>query len=152
MSWFNGASQEIHDLDNVLAQAQNDEATSRRAVCVIENINWHWIGVIGSAWKLEPLFFVEHGVNPNGDDAWTTLFPTNREVDIKKGPSKHKYVDGVFEHHYLASDDVALDKLKRGLTIATYGRRCWIPGSSYPPSSCTRMSYCRVNANLCKNI
>jgi hypothetical protein len=149
VSWFNGISQEIHDLDKVLAQAQKDEASSRRAVCVLENINWEWIGVVGSAWKLEPSFFVEHGANPTGDDAWTTLFPQNREIDIKKGPSKHKYVDGVFEHHYLAGEDAALDKMNRGLANSAYRRRSWIPVSSYPPSSCTRMSYCRVNANLC---
>ena len=148
VSWFNGISQEIHDLDKVLAQAQKDEASSRRAVCVLENINWEWIGVVGSAWKLEPSFFVEHGANPTGDDAWTTLFPQNREIDIKKGPSKHKYVDGVFEHHYLAGEDAALDKMNRGLANSAYRRRSWIPVSSYPPSSCTRMSYCRVNANL----
>lgn len=149
-SWFNGTSREICDIDILLHQARRDDAAAQRAVCVVENIDWSWISAIGTAWDVEPFFFAEHGVSPKGDDSWLTLFPKHRNLAIKKGPSKHKYIDGVFEHHYLANDSTAHDQLIRGSMGSTFRRGHWIPKSPYAPSFSTRMSYCRVNANLCE--
>ena len=151
--WLNGTPRETNDLDEVFALAQNGDAISRKAVCIVEDISWEWIGAMGITWGIEPQFFAEHGVNPQGDDPWRVLFPEDRRLGAPQVSSKYKYMDGVFEHHYLANRQTALDILNNSFCRSAYRRQCWnSKDSSYPPSSNTRISYCRVNANLCKII
>jgi hypothetical protein len=148
--WLNGTPRETNDLDEVFALAQNGDAISRKAVCIVEDISWEWIGAMGITWGIEPQFFAEHGVNPQGDNPWRAFFPEDRRLGAPQGSSKYKYMDGVFEHHYLANHQTALDILNNSFCRSAYRRRCWNSNdSSYPPSSNTRVSYCRVNANLC---
>jgi hypothetical protein len=150
-SWLNGTPLETNDINEVFTLARDDAAISQQAVCIVEDISWDWIGLMGVAWGIEPEFFAEYGVNPEGTSPWETLFPKNHRLGATQGPSKYYHVDGVFEHNHLASDPEAFDTLKNGLRRSVHRRRCWVcDDSSYPPSSNTRFSYCRVNANLCK--
>lgn len=150
-SWLNGIPQETDDIDEVFALARSDDASSRHAVCIVEDISWDWIGAMGVTWKIEPHFFAQYGVNPQGDNPWAALFPKDSRRGATQDPSKYYHVDGVFEHQHLAGHPKALAMLKNGLQRSLYRRRCWVPtDSSYSPSSSTRFSYCRVNANLCK--
>jgi hypothetical protein len=147
-SWVNGTPFETGDIKRVLDQGQRDSAVSQQAVCIVEDINWDWIGAMGVAWGVEPQFFAEHGVNPQGDNDWEALFPKSHRLGAEQHPSKCFHVDGAFEHHHLTRDSI--EALKDGLRRSTHRRRCWISlDPSYSPSSSTRFSYCRVNANLC---
>ena len=149
-SWVNGTPIETGDIKTVLDQAQRDSAVSQQAVCIVEDISWDWIGAMGVAWGVEPQFFAKHGVNPQGYNVWETLFPKSHELGAIQYPSQCFHVDGVFEHHHVTPDRKAFKALEDALRHSTHRRRCWIsPDPSYSPSSSTRFSYCRVNANLC---
>ena len=147
-TWLNGTTQETNDVLKILALAKGDGTEPGKAVCIVEDISWEWINAMGTAWGIEPHFFAEYGINPKDDNAWKHLFPDDRRLGAAQGPSKCYHVDGVFEHHHLAGDPTALDRLRKGLRRSLYRRRCWAD-PSYSPSSNTRFSYCRVNANLC---
>jgi len=147
-SWLNGTTQETKDIAKVFDLARNDGADSRQAICIVEDVSWEWIGRMGATWGIESHFFAGYCVNPKDDNPWRTLFPDDRRLGATQGPSKYYHVDGVFEHHHLAGDSTGLLRLKQGLRRSLYPRRCWAD-PSYPPSSNTRFSYCRVNANLC---
>jgi hypothetical protein len=150
-SWLNGTPLETNDINEVFTLARDDGAVSQQAVCIVEDISWDWIGRMGVAWGIEPEFFAEYGVSPKGKNPWETLFPKNHRMGATQGPSKYYHVDGVFEHHHLAGDPEAFDMLENDLQRSVHRRRCWVSdSSSYPPSSSTRFSYCRVNASLCK--
>ena len=45
-SWLNGAPRFTNDLDEVFALARHDGAISRKAVCIVEDISWDWIGAM----------------------------------------------------------------------------------------------------------
>jgi hypothetical protein len=146
-SWPSGDHLETNDIDEVCALYRQD---SRQTVCVVEDISWDWIGAMGITWEIGPSFFADYGVNPSGDNPWNTLFLSVPEPTAKA--YRYHHLDGVFEHQYLTGHPTAFDMLNNGLQRSAYHRRCWIPaGFSHPPSSSTRISYCRVNANFCKH-
>jgi hypothetical protein len=149
-SWLNGTAQETNELAKVLALAHRDLLASRQAVCVVEDISWEWIRAMGDAWNIEPHFFAHYGVNPQGDNPRETLLPGNHGLGTMKDESKYSHFDGIFEHQDLVGDPEAFASLEYGLRRSVYRRKCWASDeSSYPPSSSTRISYCRVHANLC---
>jgi hypothetical protein len=149
-SWLNDTPWETNDLAEVLALYDCDRSSERPAVCVVEDISWEWIRAMGDAWDIEPHFFAHYGVNPRGDNPHKTLFPESHGLGTMKEASKYYHVDGIFEHQHLAGDPKALASLEDGLRRSVYRRKCWVSDeSSYPPSSNTRISYCRVHAYLC---
>ncbi|KAK0291923.1 hypothetical protein LTR91_003625 [Friedmanniomyces endolithicus] len=54
-----------------LVAIADDVHQQRVAVCVIENITPGWIEVLGTAWDIDPDFFVGHAFNPREEDHWT---------------------------------------------------------------------------------
>ena len=50
---------------DVVAFAAEDRKANREAICVIENISPNIIEELGSAWDLDPDFFISHAGNPN---------------------------------------------------------------------------------------
>ena len=148
--WLNGTSQETHDLDEVLALASRDAATSRKAVCIVGNISWDWIGSIGVKWKIEPQFFSQYGANPQGEDPWSTLFSQSLERGATQSASKHHHMDGVFEHQHLKRQQTTMDLLNTDPGRSPCRRRYWVPTDPlHSLSSSTRISYCRIDVNLC---
>lgn len=64
-SYSNAAEDEQpHTLAALLSLVERDRTSSRKAVCVIENISPACIETIGTAWAIEPDFFAMHASNP----------------------------------------------------------------------------------------
>ncbi|KAK0820602.1 hypothetical protein LTR75_001480 [Friedmanniomyces endolithicus] len=49
----------------------NNIHQQRLAVCVIENITPNWMEALGTAWDIDPEFFVGHASNRREEDHWT---------------------------------------------------------------------------------
>src|SRR5437868_6257590 len=55
---------------DLVAFSADDQESGREAICVIENISPGLIEELGSAWDLNPEFFIGHAKNPNPEDLW----------------------------------------------------------------------------------
>ena len=104
---------------------------------MVENISPSCIEVLGSAWDLDPEFFVGHVTNPTVEDLCA-----KHSVEYEVG--KYTHLDGVFKYHGL--------KGQQGLhSLPNYfPRHCYedLPRSV---QSNTRISYYRVSQGLCKS-
>ena len=121
---------------DIVALSADDLKNGREAFCVVENISPSYIGELGSAWNIDPEFFVGHVTNPNVEDLWAE-HPVEYEV------RKYRHLDGVFKYHGL--------KGQTGLhSLPNYfPRHCYEPLPRSVQSS-TRISYYRVSQGLCK--
>ena len=122
---------------DIVALSADDLETGTEAICVVENISPSCIDELGSAWDLDPEFFVGHVTNPNVEDLWAKH---SAEYEVRK----YRHLDGVFKYHGL--------KEGRGLhSLPNYfPRHCY----GHPPhsiQSSTRISYYRVSQGLCKS-
>ena len=122
---------------NIVAFSADDLRTGREAFCVVENISPSCIEELGSAWDLDPEFFVGHVTNPNVEDLWA-----KHSVDYEV--RKYRHLDGVFKYHGLKGKKV-LHSLPN-----YFPRHCYedLPRSI---QSSTRISYYRVSQGLCKS-
>ena len=122
---------------DIVALSAEDLKIGREAFCVVENISPRFIAEFGSAWNLDPEFFVGHVTNPNVEDLWA-----KHSVDYEV--RKYRHLDGVFTYHGL--------KGQKGLhSLPNYfPRHCYehLPRSI---QSSTRISYYRVSQGLCKS-
>lgn len=122
---------------DIVALSAEDLKTGGEAFCVVENISRSCIEELGSAWDLDPVFFVSHVTNPNVEDLWA-----NHSVEYEV--RKYRHLDGVFEYHGL--------KEQEGLhSLPNYFPRHCYEHSPRSTQSSTRISYYRVNQGLCKS-
>ena len=122
---------------DVVAFSADDRQSKKEGVCVIENISPGCIEKLGSAWDLEPEFFVRHIINPGREDLWARHFD---EYEVRR----YQHLDGNSEYHGLRGQK-ALD------SMPNYFPRYCYQESSNPVQSNTRISYYRVSEILCKN-
>ena len=122
---------------DIVALSADDLENGREAICVIENISPSCIGEIGSAWDIDPGFFVGHVTNPNVEDLWAE-HPVEYEI------SRYRHLDGVFTYHGL-KEQTGLHSLPNHFPRHCYER---LPRSI---QSSTRISYYRVSQCLCKS-
>ena len=103
-------------------------------VCVIQDIDRHWIAALGSEWNLDPDIFYTYFSNPQGASLWEA----SRVLDPRSyEPRTYHWIDGVLPH--LRSSAVGFPPYRRRGHHAYYG---W-------QANC-RVMYCRVSAYLCK--
>ena len=124
------------------------ETRGSRGVFVIENIGPSWIQTLGSAWNLEPGFFLNHARNPPRGREWDNIFNTRsyRSVEDQK-LGQYSSLDGVFEYGDWETTTEE-DKLLSNHNLMK--RQFWKGPEPYPLSSNTRISYYRVKWNTCK--
>ena len=120
---------------DIVALSADDLKIGREAFCVVENISPNCIEELGSAWDLDPEFFVGHVTNPNVEDLWAKHAV---EYEVRK----YRHLDGVFKYHGLKGQKV-LHSLPN-----YFPRHCYehLPRSI---QSSTRISYYRVSQGLC---
>jgi hypothetical protein len=111
------------------------------AICIIENIGPQWIEALGTAWSLEPDFFLQHARMPDRNASWNDVFHPMADP----GNLPYAHISGVFEYNGWASKtgrppDSSLNFMKRHV---------WQAKSPFPISSHTCISYYRVKPNLC---
>ncbi|KAK0346641.1 hypothetical protein LTR59_002566 [Friedmanniomyces endolithicus] len=120
----------------------------RLAVCVIENITPNWIEALGTAWDIDPEFFVGHASNPREEDLWTpqTEHIWSHRTSVRPQPRPFYNLMGTYTHHkapfwrgppYLWS-----------LYEGAYFPRPSGERDRYSFQSRTRLSYMRVHASL----
>ena len=122
---------------DIVALSADDLKTGREAICVIENISPSCIEKLGSAWDLDPEFFIGHVTNPNVEDLWAKH---SVEYEVRK----YRHLDGVFKYHGL-KEQTGLHSLPN-----YFPRHCYEPLPRSIQSS-TRISYYRVSQGLCKS-
>jgi hypothetical protein len=134
-------NRELHPQDgtpsDLVAFSADDQKSRTEAICVIENISPGFIEELGSAWNLDPEFFIGHAENPNPEDLWVNHFA---EYDVRK----YRHLDGVFEYHGMRGQK-GLDSSPNYFTRHCFEER------TYPVQSNTRISYYRVRQGLCES-
>jgi len=160
--WYNYTTRSAavyDDLDDVFNQEREDSSHKRRAVCVIEAIDWTWLGRLGHKWKIDPAFFADHGTNPDvpdGGDLWSAMFPLWHDglgtLNENDQTSRSVHIDGVYEYHSWSGGSRALS-VSQPITArtSTFSRVAWVPLAPYAPSCTTRVSYHRVHPFLCES-
>lgn len=122
----------------LVAFSSEDQKSGKEVICVIENISPGYIEELGSAWDLDPEFFIGHARNPNAEDLWAREHAADYEV------REYRHLDGVFEYHGVRG--------QKGLnSLPNYFPRHCFKESPYPVQSNTRISYYRVHQGLCKS-
>lgn len=127
----------------ILTTFSENQLHLQDTICIIENISPEYIEVLGSAWNIDPRFFVEHAMNPKREDLWVPkrLEPENREQTFD-------CLDGNFEYHGLnVISDEELNSLPNYFERHCF-RSTWEGVEKI--NSNTRMSYYRVKGSLCK--
>lgn len=113
------------------------------SICIVENISPEYIAVLGSAWNIDPRFFVEYAVNPRREDLWDS-----RRFEPLTNQQKFSHIDGNFEYHGLnVTSDQELNSLPNYFERHCF-RSTWEGAETI--TSNTRISYYRVEKSLCK--
>ena len=127
----------------ILSAVTENLARSRRSVCIVENISPEFIEVLGSAWDIDPAFFVQHAANPRRGDLWLS-----RWFEPGTNEAKFGFVDGNFEYHGISlSDDEELNSLPNHFERHCF-RSTWEGVETI--NSNTRISYYRVEESFCR--
>src|SRR5437764_10435856 len=63
-------TQTISTPAQIITTVTEDCFNRRDSICIVENISPEHIEVLGSAWDIDPWFFVEHAVNPGREILW----------------------------------------------------------------------------------
>lgn len=133
--------QELGTPADLVAFAAANIGSERGTICVIENISARVIEELGSAWDLDPEFFVGHATNLNKTDLWV-----NHPGDYVR--REYRHLDGVFEYHGMRGQ-------KDLNSSPNYFPRHCFEETPYPVQSSTRISYYRVPQGqyrgLCKS-
>ena len=127
----------------ILAAVAENLSHSRRSVCIVENISPEYIDVLGSAWDIDPAFFVQHAANPRREDLWLS-----RSFEPGANEGKFSCVDGNFEYHGLSlGDEEKLNSLPN-----YFERHCFRSNweGVETVNSNTRISYYRVEESFCR--
>ena len=124
----------------LLSLVERDRTSSRKAVCVIENISPACIETTGTAWAIEPDFFAMHASNPLQLDLWQPC-----DWKPNPAPASKQHLDGVCEYKY---QDIDLGWV-HSTTVNCCNRHIFKDGA-WQVNVSTRMSYCQPLANVCK--
>ena len=137
--YTNGELQpQVKTPSGLVAFSAEDQKSGREVICVIENISPGYIEELGSAWDLDPEFFIGHARNPNPEHLWPLKHAADYEV------REYRHLDGVFEYHGMRG--------QKGLnSLPNYFPRHCFKESPYPVQSNTRISYYHVHQGLCKS-
>ena len=139
------------------------------AVLVVENIELNWIATLGVALNIDPYFFAEHILSPQGQSGqtpWFTIFgkssaswrrpiqnglrpahplqPLDAAVDTRKS----WHVDGVFQYEGLRTTSQG----QIALIDPNHMSRQVACDEDYGWQATTRISYCLVRPDLCTHI
>lgn len=75
----------------IITTATENHFHLRDRICIVENISPEHIEVLGSAWDIDPRFFVMHAVNPRREHLWlpdvSSPSPTTKGSVVSMGTS-----------------------------------------------------------------
>lgn len=110
------------------------------SVCIIENISVSMFRELCNIWQLSGKLLEDHFASPDVNNLWGKL-----EVR-PTGPlgSEYCHIDGIYEYHNIRW---TVEKL-RAINLNYCGRQVF-QQDPYPPSSNTRVTYCRPEPFIC---
>jgi hypothetical protein len=142
---------QISNPSDLITHSAAISEAEKYSICVIENISSEYVEALGSAWDIDPAFFVAHATNPNKEELWNTQRyvwewspPSDPEADCS---THYGHLDGIYEYH-----DLELAPGEAMNSSPNFIRRHCFKDSLYPIQSNTRISYYRVNHSLCQYI
>ena len=116
-------------------------------VCVVENIGPRFIEALGSAWNLDPTFFVQHATNREREHLWMPDVFTGDRPRSEMKP--YDCIDGILEYHGISVRAEA----ELNSSPNHFPRHClrstWDDVETV--ISNTRISYYRVHSELCES-
>jgi len=145
------------------------------SICVIENISGEYLETLGSGWDIDPKFFAAHATNPDKDKLWEYRFWEDRNED-RKTPDvtsdktndsgvQSTFLESCMPYEYLSGDSGHLDgifeyegeinnlnstELELLSSSSNFIHRHCFKDGQWPVQTTTRISYCRLNAYMCK--
>jgi hypothetical protein len=131
----------------IIAAAAAEKATDSNPVCIIENISPEYIDALGTAWGLDPEFFINHASNPARKRLWAPH--GMRDDDVHSSAWKaHGHIEGNFEYHGIHIDrDKDLNSSPNCFKRHCF-RKVWDGVDTV--NSNTRISYYRIQG-LCRS-
>lgn len=128
------------------AASELDGNIGRYTVCIVENIAPEHIEALGSAWDLDPAFFVQYASNRQRGHLWMPdVFGGDRPGTDRK---PYDHIDGNFEYHGICvQSDAELDSAPNYFARHCF-RKTWDEVETV--NSNTRISYYRVHRELCE--
>lgn len=149
--------QEDIGLEDVRKIASNP--VDLREVLLVENIDLDWIGLLGSAYEIDPTFFAAHAFMVRGTDPWQAVFGEEGQFHRKptfnvmneQWPNESRnerpygswHVDGVMS---FVEDHTESYSSTFGLSDPNCIKRMWRRGQA-----ATRISFCILRrCNTCK--
>ena len=63
----------LEDIFSLGGAQKNGLLALEGAAVVVENIDPHWIAVLGTSWDISPSFFAQHASNPSGPSPWQAV-------------------------------------------------------------------------------
>lgn len=151
---------------DLVAQSAGLTESQELSICIIENISTEYVEAIGTAWGIDPMFFVAHATNPERDRLWSrkwdssapdyTSYEDRNEPDEDSSISAPSILDGisghlsgVFEYHNVIPNLKSSDFEKLDSSPNFIYRHCF-KDEKWPLQSNTRISYCRPNKWMSK--
>lgn len=132
-------------IKEIVYDPSRNKSTKGYAVCIIENISLSWMQTLGEALALDPAFFIDHATNPSKDNIWNSIFDRDRMESAPLKATDRVHLSGVFGYNGVSVGQS--QSLKSDPNFLA--RHCWHSSGPYPPSSNTRVSYCRATPSLC---
>jgi len=150
-AYFIAHHSERHSMKNardLVQVAAQDLRSEKQAMCVIENITYSAAIELGSAWDIDPIFFIEH-LRPLGENATQRSLKEarvpNSSVGMKSsyGSKKWGTIRGWVDHGKLPDE-------RGDLLTANTSRRCVELSERGTYLAHTTFSFYKVNAKLCE--
>jgi hypothetical protein len=146
---------QISTPEDLIKQAVVLQESHERSVCIIENIDAQYLEALGTAWKLDPKFFIQYASNRDKDKLWWMEkwdWPPRghkRPSGFEGFEDRTGHLDGVFEYYNeVAGLDPSILERLDNFPNSLY-RHCF-KDKQWPIQSSTRISYCRPNRFMCK--
>lgn len=142
------------------------------SICIIENISAEYVEALGTRWGIDPMFFVKHATNPDKEKLWwsrnwswsplddlTSQVPNEPHAPGSLVPSRKTLwlegdsgrLDGIFEYHN-EIPGLANSAFQELTSSPNFINRHCFKDKDWPLQSNTRISYCRPNLSMCKEI
>ena len=119
---------------------------NHKAVCIVENISAPWMSALGTAWNIDPAFFVCHAINPPKSKLWLDRKKWDWDpADSTEAQPAYSHVDGNLEY----SGWQKQENLDLYSEPNFFNRHCF-ESRYHEVMSNTRISYCRVHNGLCE--
>lgn len=133
-------TQQPKNVGELISCVDDERRKGARGVCIIENVTSEMFRELCDAWSIDIQVLDAHASNPVVDGLWSRL-----EEQIK-GPDDRKFhcLDGFYEYHNIKWSANYIQTIN-----PNHCNRHFFQQDPYPPTSNTRVTYCRPLPHIC---